>query len=66
MVAANSPVLNIPDHSTSGSDIKPNKFSRKSIGGSPIKQNTTDGHVPNGKDYSNRTVSIAVVLLKYI
>ena len=58
MVAANSPVLNIPDPSTSGGDIKSNKFSRKSIGASPTKQNTTDGHVPNGKNYPNRTVNI--------
>ena len=57
VVAANSPTLTIPDQSANGSDIKLNKFSRKSIGASPTKQNTTDGHVPNGKNFSNRIVN---------
>ena len=59
MVAANSPMLTVPDQSASGggSDIKANKFSRKSIGASPTKQGSADGHVPNGKNFSNRTIS---------
>ena len=57
MVAANSPVLTVPDSPAGGSDIKSNKFSRKSIGSSPTKQNTTDGHVLNGKNFSNKTVN---------
>ena len=60
MVAANSPMLTVPDQSADGStsgtsEIKHNKFSRKSIGSaSPSKQLTSEGssgHVPNGKSF---------------
>ena len=50
VVAANSPMLSVPDPLASGGDIKQNKFSRKSIGSSPTKQNSPEGHVPNGKN----------------
>ena len=50
VVAANSPMLSVPDPLASGGDIKQNKFSRKSIGSSPTKQNSPEEHVPNGKN----------------
>ena len=62
MVAANSPMLAVPDPSASGGDIKQNKFSRKSIGSSPTKQSSPEGHVPNGKD--SGMCSRATVLLE--
>ena len=57
MVAANSPMLTVPDQSADGStsEIKHNKYSRKSISSpSPSKSNSTEGstgHVLNGKNF---------------
>lgn len=53
MVAANSPMLRVPDQSPGSSEIKYNKQSRKSISTlSPSKQDSPEGssgHVLNGK-----------------
>ena len=71
MVAANSPMLTVPDQSADGStsEIKHNKFSRKSIGSaSPSKQSSTEGspgHVPNGKNFLI-SGNYMIVLLEYI
>ena len=60
VVAANSPMMSATDQSADDSNIKSNKFSRKSIG-SPMKQSTEgkSGHVPNGKN-SNKAISIII------